>query len=526
MRPGHRALLAALAVVLLGVTGCAVGPSVRPPIATRYDGPPAPPATDDAPSDDAPKPPLLPPLLATTAPNVPFADCTPEVRATVGTAALGGRDLRFECATIAVSGRGTASPAELSVVRVTLGPPNPAGAAPVVTVGEPGGSVGSDEAIRVAAQAPPEMLREIAVYGVDLRGTGASEPVDCITPTTREAMTDADPRAADPAALRPLRDAAATAARTCTQILENGLTDYRAAVGAEDLEQVRLALGVPQLHAVGLGSGAGMVAEWALRYPDSVGRVVLDGLPDPSSTTSQRADEQSRAAREALGAFASDCTARPSCPLGPDPVATVSDTLARLRAAPLTGPDGRRVTDGTATHALLAGLERPSGWAGTAAAVAAARNGDPGPLLGLLGPREADGGGFDADLITSCNDTAERLTIDQIAATAAQARRDDPVFGAFFAQQATLCTAWPVPAEAPTLSPRPGPPALMLGTGSDPRVPLASTQRAATSLRTVTLVTWLGAGHGAYPGTPCVQNAVTGYLLGGDLPRQATVCPP
>ena len=231
---------------------------------------------------------------------------------------------------------------------------------------------------------PPRCSRAPRSTGWTCAGTGNSEPVDCITPSTREALVDADPLAADPVSLAPLREAATTAARTCTQVLENALTDYRTGVDAEDLEEVRITLGVDRLHVVGVGDGAGVLATWARRYPASVGRTVLDGVADPTTTFSQRARERAAAAREALTAFASDCSARPDCPLGPDPASVVTGILTNVRAAPLTGADGRRVTDGTVTRALVTGLAR-------AGAVARARDRDRGGGPGRPGgdPRPA-----------------------------------------------------------------------------------------------------------------------------------------
>ncbi len=517
-----------LAVVVLGalaLAGCAVGPSQRPPVATRVDGPVLPTPTDetDAP---APAPPLLPPLVPSPQATAPFTDCTATLRASLGAAALGGRDLRFGCATLPVGGRGESSPAEIAVLQVTLGPPPPGGPAPIAVLGDAGGLPGGRQAARLAASAPPALLTGTALYGIDLRGTGNSEPVDCITPTTREALVDADPLASDPVALGPLREAAATAARTCTQVLETALTDYRTEVGAADLEEVREALNVPRLHVLGVGDGAGVLAQWAQGHPGSVGRTVLDGVADPTASPVQRADDRARAAREALAAFATDCGARPACPLGADPAARISTVLAGLHATPLTGPYGRRVTDGTATRALVTGLGDPTTWPALASALAAAGGGNPTGLLGLLAPREADGGGFDAGILLACNDTVERRTVDQVAGDAARARAGDPVFGAYFAQQALVCTSWPVPTAALPLPSSSGPPALVLGTEGDPSTPLTGTRRVAAQLGSATLVTWLGAGHGAYPLTPCVTDAVGRYLVEGQLPQQGTVCPP
>lgn len=528
------AVLAALGLVLaLGlVAGCAVGPSVRPPVATRDDSPvaPGPPPA----SGDAPPPPLLPPLIASPTNAISFVDCTAAVQGSADSGSGSGagdpaaRGLRFGCGTVPVSGRGAAGSAELGVLRVTRGPA-PAQAVPIAVVGEAGGPTGGEDAIRLATRVPDDVLAGTALYGIDLRGTGTSDPVDCVTPARREAMTDADPTATDPARLAPLRDAAATAARTCSQILENGLTDYRTAVAAEDLDQVRLTLGVDRLHAVGVGEGAGVVEQWAARHPAAAGRLVLDGAPGPNVSSAQSAGERTTAARAALTAFAADCTARPACPLGPDPAGAVTDVLARLHAAPLAGPGGRQVTDGTATTALVAGLGQPSQWPALSSALARARTGDPGGILDLIGPVEGSNsaqGSFDPALAMDCNDTDERLTVDQVAAQAARARAGDPIFGSFFAQQALRCSAWPAPTGGQQPSLDSGPPPLVLGTTGDPSTPLAGAQRGVATMPHATLVTWLGAGHGAYPTTPCVTAVVGSYLLDGNLPRPGTVCPP
>jgi pimeloyl-ACP methyl ester carboxylesterase len=500
-----------------------VGPSQRPPVATRNDGPLTPVPVPET-ATPAPPPPLLPPLLPAAGASAGFTDCTAEVRGTLGAAALGGRDLRFGCQSVPVGGGGS-SRTEVGVLQVTLGPAVPA-PVPIVVVGEAGGPSGGERAVRLAATEPEAQLAGTALYGVDLRGTGTSEPVDCITPSTREDLVDADPLAADPVALAPLRYAAATAARTCTQVLENALTDYRTGIDAEDLEQVRATLGVARMHVVGVGEGAGVTAAWMRRYPTSVGRTVLDGLADPTTSFSQRARERAAAAREALTAFAADCTARPGCPLGPDPAGAVTGILSNLRAAPLPAPEGRRITDGSATRALVSGLGEPARWPELARAVATAGQGDPAGVLGFLAPQETDGGGFDAGILLTCNDTVERPTPDQVAGDAQRARAADPLFGAFFAHDALLCSSWPVPTDTPPPGPVVSPPALVVGTRGDPVTPLAGSERAATGLGSASLVTWLGAGHGAYPATPCVRDAVDGYLHDGVLPQQGTVCPP
>ena len=521
------ALLVLLGAITALLAGCAVGPSQRPPVATRQTGAPLGTGTD-APIVVAP-PPLLPPLQAAT-PRIPFADCTaPVLGALGGPAVTGGRDLRIGCAVVAVLGDGQVPSGEVAVTRVTLGPPAATGVIPVAVLGDDALRTGSDQALRLAAGGPVELLSGTALYGIDARGSGASDPVDCITPTARAAIDDASPLVTDPVGLAEVVRAASAAARTCSQILEDAVTGYRTASAADDLEQVRRALGASRLHTIALGDGAGVVADWAGRYPDGVGRTVLDGVADPTSPLLLRADQSAEAARAALAAFAVDCAGRPDCPLGTDPgaiTAGVARVVGGLAVAPVPGPDGRSVTDGTAVTALVDGLADPSDWPDTAAALAAAGRGDMSGLRAPVEAREADGAGFDLALMTRCNDTSDRPTADQAAVVATRARAVDPVFGSWFVQQALTCSAWPVPTQPAALPTATPVPPLLLAGAADPSSPLPGTQRVAAQLPGATLVSWLGAGHGAYPTTPCVRAVTDAYLLGGDLPRQGTVCPP
>ena len=398
-------LVAAAALAVLGLlAGCAVGPSQRPPVATvNSDEPAAPVPTGTAPP--AP-PPALPPLTPST-PSLTFTECTGPVLAGlrgpggVGGQGLGGRDVRVGCATVPVGGGyatgSSASAAEVDVTRVTVGPAPGTPTAPIAVLGDPGRRTGTEAAVRLAAQGPADLLTGRTLYGVDVRGSSGTA-VDCITPTTRAALDDADPAAADPAALAPLAAAAGSAARTCSQLLEDSLTDFTTATDADDLEEVRQALGAARLNAVGLGGGAATLARWAQAHPAAQGRLVLDALPDPTAADPVRSDARAAAARAALDAFSTECVSAGTCPLGPDPRGAVTDLVARLRAAPLpaspsaTGPvPGREVTAGTAVTVLVDRLADPRSWPALATALASARAGDPAGLLALAEANEGTG---------------------------------------------------------------------------------------------------------------------------------------
>lgn len=531
-------LVAAAALAVLGLlAGCAVGPSARPPVATvNSDQPSAAPAPETTP---AAPPPALPPLTPST-PSLDFTDCTGPVLAGLGgRAALAGRDVRMGCATVPVGGGfatgSSASAAEIDVTRVTLGPAPTTPTVPIAVLGDPGRRTGTESAVRLAAEGPPDLLAGRTLYGVDVRGSSGTT-VDCISPTTRAALDDADPGAADPAALAPLAAAAGNAAKSCSQLLEDSLTDFTTATDAADLEEVRRALGAAKLNAIGLGGGAAALADWAQSHPGAQGRLVLDALPDPTAADPVRSDARAAAARAGLDAFATACTAGGNCPLGPDPRGAVTDLVTRLRSAPLpassaeTGPvPGRQVTAGTVVSVLVDRLSDPDSWGGLATALAAARAGDPAGILGLAEAREGTGpddAGYDLGLVQTCNDDAARQTVDQVGAAVRRAAALDPVFGGWFAQRALECSSWPVPTDTPAPLAGTPTPTLLLGSAADPAVPLPESQRVAAGMQGSVLVSWLGAGHGAYPATPCISGVVDDFLIGGSIPREETVCPP
>ena len=76
--------------------------------------------------------------------------------------------------------------------------------------------------------------------------------------------------------------------RTATSSHAGALSGYRTASTASDVEQVRAALGVTRLSALGVGDGATAVCMWARTHPGAVGRVVLDGPPNAASRRARR----------------------------------------------------------------------------------------------------------------------------------------------------------------------------------------------------------------------------------------------
>ncbi len=518
-----RYLRTAATLLCLGAVaaGCTVGPSQRPPVAVRGENMPAlPPQTDPPPpTETLPEPQRQNPRIA-------FRDCTDDVFATLRTPPPADRSLRADCGelTVAADPDRPGGSATLGVVRVgAAGAPQ--NRPPLLLVGDSAGESSARYAAVLAGQVSPALLDRYTLVGLDRRGAGIDR-LDCAPPGARAALVDADPAATTEADLTALLERARAVVQECTLALPI-LNTYRSSATAADVELLRNALGVERLSAVGVGDGAGALARWADTTPQSVGRLVLDGPPQPGLDDPGLSAARAAAAEAAFDAFAVACAARPDCPLGTDPRAAVTGVVESLRGRPLAAVDGRRLTAGAALVAVLSGLGEPRTWPGLATALATARAGDPTPLLDILDPIMGPRGRFDAMLATGCNDTRRRSAPGEITELATRWRSQYPLFGGTFALRLLACAPWSTGGPTSTVGSADGaPPILVVGTAADPRGALDGSRRAAAGLTSARFLSWQGAGTGAYPRSTCITGIVDAMLLDGIVPQSSMLCPP
>jgi pimeloyl-ACP methyl ester carboxylesterase len=521
-RPPRHAVLLALLCLVVALAGCTVGPSQRPPVAVRGEHVPAapgPPGPTEAPVLPEPEPQRA---------SIPFVECTEDTLVTLVEPVPADRHLQVDCGDLTVPadpGRPTLGAVTLGVIRVgEAGAPSDR--PPLLVLGDSTREPSTRHAAILAGQVDPALLERYTLVGLDRRGAG-EDILHCAPDAARAAIVDADAASTTEANLGLLLEQARAVVQECNLTLDGGLGSYRTSATAADIELLRAALGVERLSAVGVGDGAAALATWARTAPRSVGRLVLDGPPHPTQDEPDLSDHRAAAAEAALGAFGVACSARPDCPLGADPRATVATLIAHLERSPLVAADGNRLTAGATVTALLAGLGEPRRWPGLAAALAAANAGDPVPMLTILAPLTGPRGLFDGMLATSCNDTQRRLAPGEIAEVAQRWTSAYPTFGATLALRLLACAPWPTGREAPISGQaETAPPILVIGTAADPRGALDGSRRTADSLATARFVSWQGAGTGAYPRTPCVSGVVDAMLLDGVLPDSGTLCPP
>lgn len=517
MRRGRGLWPALLVPVLLTglLAGCTAGPSRRPPVVEND-------ARSGAPPAGVPSTVPLPPLTEPRSSSVPWSDCDLQVRSRLEPPAVPASVPPFSCATVTslldspdLPGR---IPTHIALLKAGTGP------IPLLVLNDVESESGTRYAAHLAALLPPALLSRFSLIGVDRRGTGDSDAVGCVPRDVRGTLLSQDPATDE---IDDVLDAARRAGQQCAIDLGNSQLAIDSWRGAGDLEEIRVRLGIPRLNAIAHGEASHVLTSYAARYPGRFGRVVLDGIPDPSPDPGTALTDLTAARVSTLDAFGRDCANR-RCTLG-DPGTAVTTLLDRLRTDQPVLADGTTFGPGLALNAVTTGLANPARWPELATAIQNAQAGDPAGLAAFVGPMlrgaQMAPPRLDGALATECNDSATRLSANQITALAGRLRQQSPVFGAAATERLTWCLPWPGRA---TPLPPPGmaglPPILVTGTAADPVTPEPGTARAAAQMPSAVRISWQGSGHAALT-SPCVGEAVRAYLADGKVPADGTLCP-
>jgi pimeloyl-ACP methyl ester carboxylesterase len=198
---------------------------------------------------------------------------------------------------------------------------------PIATVGYEVGQTPAYSSVVVIAQ---NSSREL--YVLDQRGTGYSEPsLACTEVDARASELVAEPLAA-------AEEAFIEAVTACRERLESSgvrLAAYSLPASAQDLEDLRGALGIPTWDLISWGSASRVLLEYVRRHPDDAGAVVLsEGVQFPERDPISGAVS---AFRDAFEALAQACGADDPCRRRyPDLSRALAEAVAALDEAPMT----------------------------------------------------------------------------------------------------------------------------------------------------------------------------------------------
>jgi len=401
----------------------------------------------------------------------------------------------------------------------------------------------------------PAVAEAYDLVGWDPRGVGRSAPVECYTdPADVEfwlyGELEADPRTDEAAYLAESRTVARDYIDACVAGTGEVLGYIDTASTVRDLDLLRAVLGDERLNYLGFSYGTEIGQQYIDAFPEHVGRIVLDGVTDPSLTLTEVVLEQQAGFELALTNFLTECPARlrSDCVFSGDPVQDkqrIHDLVLRLGVQPLPSSDpgeSRVLTADTFSTAVSQALYNEGYWPYLNAMFAELFRASPSTRTAFL--LADDYYGFDPktgwannmmDAFTAinCLDYVVERDLDVIAAQDEAIRAAAPTLSDWWPVQVDpVCGQWPYSYDGPEPHLVTGEgvdhPILVVSTKGDPATPYEWGVRVANALQTGALVTYLGEGHTAYgaDGPSCVIAAVDHFLLTGEAPATDPQCRP
>ncbi|WP_243885456.1 alpha/beta hydrolase [Cellulomonas fengjieae] len=403
--------------------------------------------------------------------------------------------------------------------------------------GGPGAS-GVDFVQQVSGMVGTEVKRQYDLVGFDPRGVQRSSPVECVDGPGLDEILAYDADYSTDAGIQDVIDMYGELGAACLENTGEVLGHVDTVSAARDLDVLRAVLGDDTLAYLGFSYGTALGATYAALFPQTVGRLVLDGALPPTLTSAEASQGQAVGFENALRAYVADCQAGPRCPLDgsvDDGLAQVREMLDRAEANPLPTGSARDLTRSLAFYGVALPLYAQSLWPYLTQALTLAIDQNDGSALLQLADQYSDrspDGTFSTNSTVAfyainCLDSRDSADVATMRAEAAQIEDAAPTVGYFFGYGATVCAQWPVPEVGglESYAAEGAAPILVVGTTNDPATPYRWAEELADLLSSAVLLTYEGEGHTAYGSSnACTDDAIDAYLLTGTVPAEGTRC--
>ena len=373
-------------------------------------------------------------------------------------------------------------------------------------------------------------LEGFDIVGWDPRGSGESTPVKCFSAKDTDAYLELDSSPDTDAENQALIDGTKKFARSCLENSGSLLAHISTQDTARDLDLLRQLQGDKELYYDGVSYGTLIGATYAQLFPDKVGRLVLDGAVN---ITDDESVIQAMGFETAFQAFA-EWSAKQGSGLGSSATevkASIAAWLDELDADPIAVGDRELTQTLAATGIALFLYGDESQYENLLGSIQAAMEGDGQYLLAaadILNDRRDGkyGSLFYSFAAILCVDNPDR-GIKGAYATWRQDETKSPFFAKYFGVGYT-CPVWAAqPAKDLTITAPGAKPIMVIGGTGDSATPYKQAQWMAEQLDSGFLLTFDGAGHGAYGGkSSCIDKAVVAYLTKGTVPAENTTCKP
>lgn len=378
------------------------------------------------------------------------------------------------------------------------------------------------------------------VIGWDPRGVGASSPVSCFDAKDMDEylFSAADERLERGSkkwidrAVKSSKEFGGACQKRTGDLLEH--VDTMSTV--QDLNMLREIVGDAKLNYLGFSYGTYIGARYADKYPELVGRMVLDGVLEPDATESDVVREQTRGFEQALRSYAAACLGTKDCPLTgtvDEAMSQIGALLAKVDQKPLTGSDGRSVTSSTLLTAIVTPLYAQSNWGYLNRLFEDVAKGNADIALALADSYYGRENGqyqtnsTEAFQAINCLDYPRaKLDPDKMRRDAAELEKIAPTIGRYQGYGDVSCQGWPY-GGAENRGPVTGAgaaPIVVIGTTGDPATPFRWAESLADQLESGTLLRFEGEGHTAYTKDGCVKGYVDSYFVEGTVPAAGVTC--
>ncbi|MFC5185442.1 alpha/beta hydrolase [Actinomadura harenae] len=391
-----------------------------------------------------------------------------------------------------------------------------------VNPGGPGGS--SIDFVLDRAGLSREVRKRYDIVGFDPRGVGASHPVKCGKLGKAPALYPKNQ--AEFAKLKSYQRALYKACRKYTGPVYDhmGATDH-----ARDMDAVRAALGEKKITYYGVSYGTWLGQRYAELYPGRLKALVVDGTMDHTVAGATRFSmDESRGLETAYAQFAKWCPTSKFCALrGKDPWKVLDGLMKRSSAGTLHDIDSSkiRLTPAGIAQMVRVTMYDPIAWNELSEELSYLSK---QKVRKVSSPRaKASPDGRFAGIM--CSDwTFPVRDHKALAAVWAANRKAAPHLGTSPLGYEAIVSCLGRPRGADRQRPvriAPSVPVLVVGGVADPATVYPWAEGVNRQVRTSSLVTYQGTGHGLYGLSGCVRTSVDAFVLSGKRPAAGARCP-
>jgi pimeloyl-ACP methyl ester carboxylesterase len=412
----------------------------------------------------------------------------------------------------------------------------------IVNPGGPGAS-GVDFVSSAVSILPDEITNEYNILSFDPRGVGQSTAIKCFNNNKEKDVFLYDTYFNLPKEYNKAVDTQKKVGQQC-ETLSGNLSKYVDTQStARDLDLIRALTGQNLLNYIGYSYGTYIGEDYAALFPNSIGKVILDGVINPKLTLNEHSLSQAKGFSLAFTSFAKYCFSNSACPLKAagnkdDIGAALNQTkefLDKLSTKPLNTSTGRPLTDTAAFYGIITALYSKNSWGALVSALNQAIEKNDGTQLlsfaDTYNDRQQNGNyttnSTEANLVINCLDEKNKTTKEYEDAQIEKYKAATPAFYKFFIYPNIACEGFPTSNITTELdySKQTNNKIILIGTTGDPATPYEEAVETRKLMPGSILLTNRGDSHTSYNSqNSCIKSAVDNYILNDKLPDDYLMC--